>query len=697
MPLTGSTGQDLGFRFDNNLLDNTDFASTDIEGDAVPDWDIELYRNDILIATQTVDQNGRYRFEDIQLFIGANNFELFFFGPQGEIRIEELSVPVNQELLSSQDNTYEVSVSFEDTQTYQENVMDDEDRNQPHIAAKFNKLIGGSTLGFLGFRTNQISGDRKYYATTGISSTIGQTLVDANLAVDESGEMAAEAILRRRLAGWDLSFNAVANTDEYITSETEDPEVLRLGFNAQRVITPLGIRTNLLTSGLYQETADGAKSSDYSLGFSNNIYNTNISNRINYESNKNIDSSSDERIDHIFSVRRSFGKYFLRLGTAYEISPDSRFRNIVGQVNYRHDNTFSGDLTFDRQLITDIDTTRLNLNYNHDSFRLSPFFQYNSDDEVIAGVSLNFSLTDDPTSPFPDFDDRRYVNRGALSAFVYHDKDGNLIFDGEDEPVERAVVESVNFKRRVPTDAQGFANIKDLSTNKATDIILDPETLPDPFMIPATGGNSILPDPGSLYEMEFPVHLTGEVEGHVYITDDNDFKTPASYHTVVLRSLDKPDREPLEARTERDGFYVLFRVPPGDYIMNTADKNGRFGNDIPQYITIGYDGTIVKDIDFNISRSNAYVPYEIVHGGILNEAPVLRIHNKGQSELSQTLGAIIRQQNHFDPYRNLVGVRPFGDDTSGHYYSADSLTLESAHQKCQDIIMNGMSCTVLIN
>lgn len=694
IPLTGSTGQDLGFRFDNQKLDNTDFASTDIEGDSIPDYDIELYRNDILINSQTVDSNGRYRFEDIQLFSGDNDFELFFFGPQGEVRTERLSVPVTQELLSSQDNTYEVSVSFEDTQTLQEQTVGDEDRNAPHLAARYNKLIGKNNLGFLGFRTNQIEGERKLFLTSGLSSTLGQTLLDTNFAVDESGEVAAEAILRRRLAGWDVSLNARANTDGYVTSDTSDPEVMSLGFNAQKSINPFGLRTNLLANGSYLETALGSELSAYGIGISNSIYGANVSNRFFYEKNDIIDGESTERYDHSLSVRKALGKYFLRLGSTYEISPDARFRNIVGQINYRHDNSLSMDLNYDKQLVNELDTTRFNLNYTHDKFRLSPFIQYRSDDEVIGGLNLNFSLSDNPQSPFPDFDSRRYVGGGALSALVYHDKDGNFIFDGDDEPLEDAIIESVNYSRRAPTNSDGYASIKDLSINKATDIILDPESLPDPFMIPATKGNSVLADPGSLYQTEFPVHLTGEVEGTVSIINGDGEKSPASFQTLELHPLDSSEKEVITVRTERDGYYVVFNIPPGKYLIQTANKNDRYGNDIPKYVTIGYDGTIIKDINFNISKELPYVPYKITHDDLLKESvAVLEIGNAGQSSLAQTLSRLIQVQNDYNPYEGLTKI----DGLGGDYYTMTSKDIEAFHDKCQEILSNNLSCRVLIH
>ncbi len=59
-----------------------------IRGDVQPGWDVELYRNDILLDFQRVDTNGQYEFPDVPLLVGFNTFRLVFYGPFGERREE---------------------------------------------------------------------------------------------------------------------------------------------------------------------------------------------------------------------------------------------------------------------------------------------------------------------------------------------------------------------------------------------------------------------------------------------------------------------------------------------------------------------------------------------------------------------------------------------------------------------------------
>ncbi len=62
--------------------------SVNINGDILPGWDVELHRNGVLIASQTVDDTGRYQFDNVNLVFGENTFKLFFYGPFGEVKEE---------------------------------------------------------------------------------------------------------------------------------------------------------------------------------------------------------------------------------------------------------------------------------------------------------------------------------------------------------------------------------------------------------------------------------------------------------------------------------------------------------------------------------------------------------------------------------------------------------------------------------
>ncbi len=707
IPLINESQQNFGVRLTNSSLDNTDFATTDIEGTAFPSWDVQLYRNGILIDVQTVGSDGRYDFEEIQLFAGDNDFELFFLGPQGEIRLKTVSAPVSSALLQSQDGTYEMSFTLEDTQTYRNNFQDDEDTYTPSFSGRYNKLIGNNHLGYLGFRSVQILGERKFFASVGATSTLGQTLLDTNFAIDEQGAASAEALVRRKLMGWDTSFNTRFISDDFSVNDVPNNIVFSMSANAQRALDINGYKTNFLLGALYQQDVDGDTSEIYNAAVANTLWRTNISNTLRYEKEAN-SLIDDAQISHTLGLRRGWGDFFLNLASTYDIAPESELSTVQAQLNYRYSNDLTADLTYNRQFLNDEDIYRFNMNYMHDKFRLSPYIEYSSDNEVIGGFNLNFSFYDAPNSQYPQFTGNRLSGRGGVSAFVYHDKDGNKIFDNNDEPLPETFIRSVTSPRQLMTDQDGYVTIPNLPTSRATDIIVKSDDLPDPFMIPATEGASILPTEGTIHHLEFPVHLTGEIDGMAYYMDDDVIidnqeaqKQAVSFQTIILKSLDTPDREPVEIKTERDGYYVMFMIPPGRYLTLPASTR-RYGNTLPKMIEIGYDGTIIPNVDHQLVKNGHYVPYDVsFNSDVAGVSRYIKVKDSGISSLSKTLNAYFKdEQNQDDLYDGLKPIKNVTNDTGEYTYYTLAFNADDTdallHQKCQRMLSVGQSCHIVV-
>ena len=84
-PVQSGGKNEIGTTITNQDLDRTrEYDTTHFEGDLSPGWDVEIYRNGNLVGSQRVGPEGRYEFEDVALFYGENNFELIFYGPQGQ-------------------------------------------------------------------------------------------------------------------------------------------------------------------------------------------------------------------------------------------------------------------------------------------------------------------------------------------------------------------------------------------------------------------------------------------------------------------------------------------------------------------------------------------------------------------------------------------------------------------------------------
>ncbi|MFP5288385.1 MAG: hypothetical protein ACLGI9_21800, partial [Thermoanaerobaculia bacterium] len=78
------------------LVLDPEFDRITLRGDALPGWNVELYRNELLLDFATVAADGRYEFAGVPLTYGLNILRLDFYGPQGQRREKVERVYVGQ-------------------------------------------------------------------------------------------------------------------------------------------------------------------------------------------------------------------------------------------------------------------------------------------------------------------------------------------------------------------------------------------------------------------------------------------------------------------------------------------------------------------------------------------------------------------------------------------------------------------------
>ncbi len=702
IPLIGDARQEVGFRVSNNKLTNTQFETTEINGDALPGWDVELYRNGLLTASETVGDSGQYEFSDVQLFGGDNEFELFFYGPQGEIRNTVINVPVTAEILATQNNMYDVSLSFSDTRTYRKNKSTDVDEGSPHFAARFNKIVG-DTLAYVGVRNRDVEGKNKTFLGAGFTKLFKSTIFDGNAGVDEKGSAAVKLTARRNVKKWDMAVSGLVQDDEYSPDGTTNPRTFAVSGSAQRSFIPAhGKRANIFARSEYSAQADGNTQLSGRLGGSYRTGHFNFSNTLLYEAN----DGRDDRLENNFSVRANAGKTFLRAGVNYDLKPESKVDKYFSQISYYPTPKLSGDLRFDYEPDRHFTEARLNLNYTHDYFRTSPFIEIDSDHEIYAGLNVNFNLVDTPNEVMPKMTSKNIVGRGLVSSFVYHDKNGNMAFDEGDEPLPEVVVESINVRRRAQTNEKGYSLINDLSPTRATDIHVDRETLPDPYMIAGFEGVSVFPSAGEIVELEFPVHLSGEIDGTVSVRKKDGKLKTVKHADILLYPLDSKRKDVIKTEAAFDGFYVASYVPPGRYLMtvsNDTAKRLKAAAPIPRLVHIGYEGDIFYGYNFEMKDRQANVPVEVsyvdfsVASEKAQEDVIYSLRTSEKKTGSQLLGLLGRFARKGAPHNLFTGLQKMeesGDSAEEGRFVTASNTLEEAHYRCRMMVQNAVPCTL---
>ena len=147
-----------------------------------------------------------------------------------------------------------------------------------------------------------------------------------------------------------------------------------------------------------------------------------------------------------------------------------------------------------------------------------------------------------------------------------------------------------------------------LQPNVYADVALDTGTLEDATWQPTRPGVRILPRPGRVQVIDFPVILTSQIDGTVYL--DADGRT-RGIGNAKLELLDLAGKLVGETQSSSDGYYILPNIPPGSYRLRISPdqlaslklKANRIAD-----ITINAKADFVNGVNFSLEHLPQPVP-----------------------------------------------------------------------------------------
>ena len=191
---------------------------------------------------------------------------------------------------------------------------------------------------------------------------------------------------------------------------------------------------------------------------------------------------------------------------------------------------------------------------------------------------------------------------GSLLAVAFRDLDG----DGVKEPNEPPI-EGVAFRGGVgdnKTDSDGRALITNLGDGRPTQVSMQTDSLPDPYLSPTKPGVEVVPRPGRTALVMFPVATVSELEGHAYFRTDDSKRAVSN---VQLQLVDSAGKVVANAKTEYDGYFFLDKVAPGEYqVRIDPDQATKLGIALasPVKVKATSSGGLIGDVDLNIVRQS---------------------------------------------------------------------------------------------
>lgn len=710
-------------------------SSTEITGTAIPGWDVELFRENQLLAFRTVDENGVYRFGNVDLYKTNNNFRLIFYGPQGEIREEELYVPVDPKRLDDMGSAYDIALYGQNTQTYRKVEVEDQDRWTPNVTALYEVPVGDQTALSAGLSTRADNGKHRGTGYAGLSTSLGNTLLNVNTALDNKGESAAELVLRRDMGAHEVRNETRVATKGYGYTEPEpidtssniffsdendeddlgDSEVFgnKFSINGPSVL-PFGSKPQYNLSLNYTQDADGGQNLLSSVGLSTYLKPVSVSQQFQHGRREDGDNrlvSEGDTLNSLTSVSGMVGRNRVRLLADYKIKPDSNLERVAASLQRNLTARTELDLGIQRNMQTKLTEGRGRVNWRTGFATISPGVTYNSERDLTATLNTRFGLSKDPDSGKVRMFDRNITSSGAVRAFVFLDKNGDNVFGEGDEPIPDVILRAPQNGGKELTDEEGYAFFYRMNDTVVTDVFIDEDGLPDPLWIPGFAGVSIKPRDGRIIPLDFPVHMAGEMDGTVYVRRDEENLFPL--RSVRLGLYDMNNKKVMSTVSEADGFYLFTKIPPGAYYLNIDEPRlqDNLARPLPQRVNVGYDGTIIYANNVYVREGQNDVPITFVAEKPTSEEDSKELAgrrfalNLGDYSSRLTMGlAWFKARSLAKAFltgANLV-EKPSESlpDSESHKYSLrlniNDADITSAYKRCAEIRSAGTPCTLEI-
>ncbi|WP_100641934.1 hypothetical protein [Alteromonas facilis] len=620
----GATGGlSRGFSMNNLAARLADNRRTNLTGEVQVGWDIELYRNGILIDSITAIDSGRYEFNDLELGFGENNFELVFYGPQGQIerRVEQFFIDGNAVAKGQSSVQFSITESGKSVFGFND-IENNPEATGPLISAVYNygvsdwlSLGTGASL----FFPDEGQESQRFLVRSDIS--LGSWgVLNTQLQVDDNQSRSFLQSYRTQLAGisWDFNYQQDEILDEalLVNAQRDKSDTFNIRMNGNLFQTS-SASLNYLNQWIKSDFTSGNSTEIFQNSLGLNSRYGSFSNGLIWQRNGSLDGDSGQTVygdwllGGTFGYRDRFGRVNTRLFTNYTIEPTSEFTSVGGTLNYPISNQFTGELRYSYNIIDSEDRYDLRLNWFGESVSVTGIASYADSDDWSVNLTMRMGLGYDATTDTLFTSGRALSSTGAVVVRMYEDENLDNQYT-EGEPLLKDItVEAVQAYKAADTNSEGIAVLTSLPKGQITDIVVDDYNFIEPGMMLSQQGFAVEARQGSIQQFDIAVIRGGEVEGTLYARTESGQEDILPY--VRMELVDASGNTVASTRSEFDGYYLFDKVYPGDYQIHVDTSSGRQKGLTPdryKQVNISARGDVFTDVDFvlrPLMKANGYV------------------------------------------------------------------------------------------
>ncbi|MBD3896939.1 hypothetical protein IEI94_13870 [Halomonas sp. ML-15] len=563
----------------------TSFDRQAFEGDLPPGWDVELYYNDALVGFALADAEGRYRFDDQPLSYGRNDFRLLFNGPLGQTRVERYSFPLDQSMVRPGEFQYSVTEHRDDA-------------GQTRSIVQFDLGLARSLTASAGMVRAPVSGGETLYTNLGVRTFWQSLSIGADVVQASDGGSLAELGVQTRIGGVavDASRAHLSDFTSELFPSRSDPvrtrDALRLSGSVP--LTPRQ-RLPVTLEAARDERQSGVTDTHVSARVSAYVKRTAVTNTLRWHA-----SGNNEHTAGSLQISRRVRDTSWRGQVEYLLGAESDVSSLALAADRYLADGYRGTLSVAHTFVEPETRYTAGLTKSLGSFGLGVNASYIDTGDMVLGAQLFVAMGRDSRRSRWRYSARPMANSGAASIRVFMDPNHSGGMNAADAPLESVGFTVNGSRRQVRTDASGIAYIEHLPVNQYVDIGVDTSTLLNPQWAPEVEGMRLVPRPGSVARLEFPMRMTTEIDGTVYLREDG---IERGVGDLELQLLNDRQETVGQATSSWDGFYIISGVAAGDYglrispqqlqRLNLADAGTR-------ELSVSGDGAFISGIDLMV-------------------------------------------------------------------------------------------------
>jgi hypothetical protein len=609
IPLIARSSAGVGLAISNfPLYRATQFDRTTLQGELLPGWEVELYRNGILLDFRLSRDDGRYEFLDVPLLFGLNVLRLVFYGPQGQTREKMHRILVGPGMIQPGRTYYRLVANRQGD--YLLPVQDDASRTgsdtqgryllrlEQGITRSMSVSMAGASLVF--------DGRRHYYSGVGLRTALLGMYSQFNISNQVDGGTAVRLASQVIAMGYNLImehyqlFDYSSEWMSYMSDPLKSVSSLRLHGRVPFSLLP---RASFGLDGQLERHKSSRIDVRTSSHLSMFIYGLSVTHTIRGSISRGSNLETTTRFNGSLLISGGRKGFTLRGQLDYEPSPKVRLSNVAIRAQYGNSPSLMLRFGIIQELLEDRQRKfTVGLVRRFDALICGLDGLYENSKFFSIRLSLSFSLSRQAHSGRWHMDAKKIRNCGAadVRVFLDHNQDGR--FSPVDEPLPNIRLRN-NGLMTGKTNADGFASITGLPEFMPSNITIDEGSIEDPYLIPAVDGISVLARPGSAARVDYPIVTTGEIDGTVYLDQDSSI-TPVS--NVSLELVDSSGTVVITVKTAFDGFYLFSKVPPGSYLVRVSPSQlSRLGFVEPPHRRIKLEGnaTVISGVDFTLVKA----------------------------------------------------------------------------------------------